>query len=33
MALRAPDGDYRDWENIAEWASGVADVLNAGVDT
>jgi menaquinone-dependent protoporphyrinogen oxidase len=27
MALRAPDGDFRDWDEIRTWASGIADAL------
>lgn len=25
IAVRAPDGDFRDWEEIAGWAHGIAD--------
>lgn len=27
MALRAPDGDFRDWDEVRTWASGIADAL------
>ena len=26
-AVRAPEGDFRDWDEIAAWANGIADVL------
>lgn len=26
-ALRAPDGDFRDWDEVRSWASGIADAL------
>ena len=26
-AVRSPEGDYRDWEEIGEWADGIAKVL------
>jgi menaquinone-dependent protoporphyrinogen oxidase len=26
-ALRSPDGDFRDWDAIASWASGIAEDL------
>lgn len=29
IAVRAPEGDFRDWEEIAGWASGIADTLAA----
>lgn len=28
-AVRAPDGDYRDWAAITEWATEIADSLTA----
>lgn len=28
-AVRAPEGDYRDWDEIAEWTARIADVLLA----
>jgi menaquinone-dependent protoporphyrinogen oxidase len=27
-ALRAPDGDFRDWDAVAAWASGIARALD-----
>lgn len=27
MALRAPDGDFRDWQDVRTWASAIADAL------
>jgi menaquinone-dependent protoporphyrinogen oxidase len=27
MALRAPEGDFRDWDDVRAWASGIADAL------
>ena len=29
MALRAPEGDFRDWNEIREWAAGIARTLDA----
>ncbi len=29
IAVRAPDGDYRDWDEIAAWAGEIARSLNA----
>jgi menaquinone-dependent protoporphyrinogen oxidase len=29
VALRAPEGDFRDWNEIRGWASGIADQLQA----
>ena len=29
IALRAPEGDYRDWDDIRRWASAIAAVLHA----
>lgn len=29
-ALRAPEGDYRNWEEITAWAEGIAGILDAG---
>jgi menaquinone-dependent protoporphyrinogen oxidase len=31
LALRAPEGDFRDWEAIRQWAEGIADTLQTGV--
>jgi menaquinone-dependent protoporphyrinogen oxidase len=28
-AVRAPEGDYRDWDDIAEWAARIAETLSA----
>ena len=30
LAVRAHDGDYRDWDDIADWARGIAAELSAG---
>lgn len=30
MALRAPEGDFRDWDGIRAWAGGIADQLRTG---
>jgi len=30
VALQVPDGDFRDWTAIREWAAGIADALRAG---
>lgn len=27
IAVRAPEGDFRDWEEITAWAEGIANVL------
>ena len=27
IAVRAPDGDFRDWDEISAWADGIADML------
>ena len=29
VALRASEGDYRDWDEIHRWASDIADVVHA----
>lgn len=29
IALRAPDGDFRDWDTIKEWADGISRSLGA----
>jgi len=29
LAFRAPDGDFRDWAEIAEWSRGIAATLRA----
>lgn len=28
-AVRAAEGDYRDWDEVRSWAAGIADSLNA----
>lgn len=33
MALRVPEGDYRDWDQIRAWASGIADRLLASSES
>jgi menaquinone-dependent protoporphyrinogen oxidase len=30
VALRTPDGDFRDWDAIAAWSHSIADALLAG---
>jgi menaquinone-dependent protoporphyrinogen oxidase len=30
LALRAPEGDFRDWVTIETWAARIADALRAG---
>jgi menaquinone-dependent protoporphyrinogen oxidase len=30
VALRVPDGDFRDWTEIRRWAAGIAEALRAG---
>jgi menaquinone-dependent protoporphyrinogen oxidase len=29
LAFRAPDGDFRDWDAIKAWASGIADAVDS----
>ena len=29
-ALRVPEGDFRDWTEIRQWATGIADIMGAG---
>ncbi len=29
-ALRVPEGDFRDWTEIRQWAAEIADALGAG---
>jgi len=31
LALRTPEGDFRDWEAIRQWAEGIADTLQSDV--
>jgi menaquinone-dependent protoporphyrinogen oxidase len=33
IAVRAPDGDFRDWDEIAAWADGIADALESAQDS
>jgi hypothetical protein len=28
-ALRVPDGDFRDWPEISDWAAGIATALRS----
>jgi menaquinone-dependent protoporphyrinogen oxidase len=30
--VKAPSGDFRDWDSITAWAKGVAEVVKEGVD-
>ena len=30
VALRVPEGDFRDWTEIRGWAAGIADALRSG---
>jgi len=30
LALRVPEGDFRDWAEIRDWAAGIADALRLG---
>jgi menaquinone-dependent protoporphyrinogen oxidase len=32
IAVRAPDGDFRDWDEIAAWADGIADTLESPLE-
>jgi menaquinone-dependent protoporphyrinogen oxidase len=27
MAFRAPEGDFRDWQDVGTWALGIANAL------
>lgn len=29
IAVRAPQGDFRDWDDISDWADGIADALDS----
>ena len=29
-ALRVPEGDFRDWEEVKGWAAGIADAQRPG---
>lgn len=31
--VKAPSGDFRDWDGITAWAKGIADVVQEGGDT
>lgn len=33
VAVRAPDGDFRDWDEIATWANEIADALETAQET
>ena len=33
VAVRAPDGDFRDWDEIAMWANEIADALETAQET
>lgn len=33
VAVRAPEGDFRDWDEIAVWANGIADALETATET
>lgn len=33
IAVRAPDGDFRDWDEITAWADGIADMLETAPET
>lgn len=32
-AVRSPEGDFRDWEEIAEWAHEIAEALKTSTDS
>lgn len=32
IAVRAPEGDFRDWAAITQWADGIAEALGAPAD-
>jgi menaquinone-dependent protoporphyrinogen oxidase len=32
-AVRAPEGDFRDWDEIASWADTIADALHTPTTT
>jgi menaquinone-dependent protoporphyrinogen oxidase len=29
-ALRVPEGDFRDWDEVKDWAAGIADAQRPG---
>jgi hypothetical protein len=29
-AVKAPEGDFRDWDAIRDWTDGIADELGVG---
>jgi menaquinone-dependent protoporphyrinogen oxidase len=31
--VKAPDGDFRDWDEVRSWADEVATAIGAGVPT
>jgi menaquinone-dependent protoporphyrinogen oxidase len=33
MALRAPEGDFRDWDEVRSWATGIADSLSGEAES
>lgn len=30
LALHVPEGDFRDWTEVRQWAAGIASALGAG---
>jgi hypothetical protein len=32
-ALRVPEGDFRDWDALAEWAADIAGILTTDAGT
>lgn len=31
LALRAPEGDFRDWDAIQQWGAELADAMETGL--